>query len=253
MELFDGLLDDETLIRRPRTQLAAALADHLELRAAYSSLLATLVVPDTQLTALSRLIAADARVPVSVIITGGAGGLLALAGRHLPGIEIVSAESALRDLDDLVGNAVRVAAAAAELEHEIAVFVDVPDAPGWEAAVELVEAAGLYGKIDATEPLQTVRQLSILVEVDLPFKITNQLEVSWLVLLRATDALIAGASLEDAAGLLESKDHDQIGPALSGWDDKAQSRIRRRVRRLGTDQVHNVINKLVAHGLLAAP
>ena len=255
MELFDDLLDDETLIRRPQTSVAAALADHRELRDSYGSLLATLVVSDSQLATLSRQVPDGVSVPVSVITTAGAGGLLALAGRDLPGVEIVSAEPALRDLDDLAGSAARVASAAAEFAHEIAVFVDVPYAPGWEAAFELIEAAGLYGKIDAggAEPSQTVEQLSILIEADLPFKIANRLEASWLALLRATDALIEGATLEDAAELLRPKDHDQIGPALSVWNDKTQSRIRRRVQRLGTDKVRNVINDLVAHGLLAAP
>ena len=48
-------------------------------------------------------------------------------------------------------------------------------------------------------------------------------------------------------------DHDQTAPALASWDEKAQLRIRRRVRRLGTDQVRNVINDLVARGVPAAP
>ena len=255
MELFDDLLDDETLIRRPQTPFAAALADHRELRDAYGSLLATLVVPDTQLGMLSRQVPDGVSVRVSVITTAGAGGLLALARRDLSGVEIISAEPALRDLDDLAGGAARVASAAAELADEIAVFVEVPYAPGWEAAIELIEAAGLFGKIDAGggEPSQTVEQLSILIEADLPFKIANRLDASWLALLRATDALIEGVSLEDAAELLRPKDHDQIGPALAAWDDKTQLRIRRRVQRLGTDQVRNVINDLVAHGLLAAP
>jgi hypothetical protein len=82
MELFDGLFDDETLIRSPQARpLDQVVADHRELRAAYRSQLATLVVPDTQLTAVSRQLPTAVHLPVSVITTGGAGGLLALAGR----------------------------------------------------------------------------------------------------------------------------------------------------------------------------
>jgi hypothetical protein len=92
-----------------------------------------------------------------------------------------------------------------------------------------------------------------LIEADLPFKITNRPQSSWLTLLRAVDALIDGASPDDAAELMGPRSHDQIGPVLPAWDEKAQLRIRRRVRRLGTDQVRNVINELVAHGVLSAP
>ena len=88
----------------------------------------------------------------------------------------MSVEPALRDLDDLVGSAARVISAAAELGPDVDVFVGLPYVPGWEAAVEPIEAAGLYGKIDAGgEPTATVEQLSILVEADLPFKITSHI------------------------------------------------------------------------------
>jgi hypothetical protein len=255
MSLFDGLLDDEALVSRPQSQVAAVLADHRELRSAYENLLASLVVRDTQLTSLSRQIPTGASVQVSVIPTGGAGGLLALAGRSIPGVDIVAAEPALRDLDDLAGNAARVASAAAQLVPEIDVFVSLPYGPGWQGAVELIEAAGLYGKIDTgvADSSQTLEQLSILIEADLPFKITNRPQSNWLTMLRAVDALIDGASPDDAAELVRPRSHDQIGPVLAAWDEKAQLRIRRRVRRLGTDQVRNVINELVAHGVLSAP
>jgi hypothetical protein len=244
MELFESLFDDETLVRRPQTPAAAALTDHLRLRNAYGSLLATLVVPDRQLAQVARDVPAGVRVPVSVIISGGAGGLLGLTRRDLPGIDIVSAEPAVRDFDDLAGSAARVVSAAAELGSEVAIFVELPYAPGWDAAVELVEAAGLYGKIAAgeTEPRQTAEQLSILIEADLPFKITSRSATGWLPLLTAVDALIDGANLDDAAELIQSDDNDQIRRRMSAWEHTTLSRIRRRVRRLGTDHVADVIN-----------
>ena len=54
MELFDSLLDDEILVRRPETPVAAVLAQHRKLRDAYRSLLATLVVPDRRLSEIAR-------------------------------------------------------------------------------------------------------------------------------------------------------------------------------------------------------
>jgi hypothetical protein len=254
MELFDGLFDDETLLRDPPdTPAVQAVADHQKLRAAYPNSVATLAVPDTQLTAVSRQVSAGGNLPVSVVPTGGAGGLLALAERDLGGIDIVSVEPALRDLDDLAGSAARVASAAAALGSEIAVFVALPYAPGWEAAVELIEAAGLYGKIDADRSSQTINQLSILIEADLPFKITSRIEGDWFTILRVIHALLDGASRADAALLMGNQDDDRDAAQVSTWDQSTQSRVRRRLRRAGTDRVKQVIDGLVGHGVPTAP
>ena len=255
MELFDSLIDDEILVRRPETPVATVLAQHRELRNAYGGLLATLVVPDSRLSAIARHVPPGASIPVSVITSGGAGGLLALARHHTPGVEIASVEPALRDLDDLAGSAARVVSAAGELSSEVTVFIELPYAPGWESAVELVEAAGLYGKIAAGRagPRQLVEQLSILIEADLPFKITSSLEGDWLALLTAVEALVAGASIDDAAELMRLDDRDRISIAVSRWDQTTQSRIRRRIRRLGTDRVPDVINNLTMNSERPAP
>ena len=246
MELFDSLLDDEILVRRPETPVAEVLAQHRELRNAYGGLLATLVVPDPRLTEIARQVPPGASIPVSVITSGGAGGLLALARHYTAGVEIASVEPTLRDLDDLAGSAARVVSAAGELRSEVGVFIELPYAPGWEAAVEVIEAAGLYGKIAVgkASPRQVVEQLSILIEADLPFKITSSLEGDWLALLTAVEALVAGASLDDAAEMMRLDDRDRFATAVSSWDQSTQSRIRRRVRRLGTDRVQDVINNL---------
>jgi hypothetical protein len=247
MELFDSLFDDESLIWQPQMPVEAAVADHVALRAAYESLLATLVVPDRQLAEVARHIPAGITVPVSVIISGGAGGLIGLARRDPSGIAVVSAEPALRDFDDLAGSAARVTSAAAELGSEVEIFVELPYAPGWQTAIELIESAGRYGKIAASEaePRQTAEQLSILIEADLPFKITNQFTSSgWLALLTAVDALIDGANIGEATTIMRSDRNDQIGAGVSAWAQATQSRVRRRVRRLGTDRMLDVLTAL---------
>jgi hypothetical protein len=249
MELFDSLLDDETLVWRPETALPAVLARHGELRRAYQSLLATLVVPDRRLTEIARQIPPDASLPVSVITSGGAGGLLALARHHARSVDISAVEPTLRDLDDLAGSAARVVSAAGELGPDITVFIELPQVPGWEAAVELIEAAGLYGKIAASNagPRQLVEQLSILIEADLPFKITGSRNGDWSSLLLAVEALVAGASLDDAAELMRLDNRDRISEAMSNWDQSTRSRVRRRLRRLGTDQVQQAISDLTMY------
>jgi hypothetical protein len=248
MELFDSLLDDETLVRRPESPVAAVLAQHRELRNAYRGLLATLVVPDPRLTEIAREVPPDASLPVSIITSLGAGGLLALARHHPAGIEIASVEPTLRDLDDLAGSAARIISAARELQPDIGVFIELPYSPGWKAAVEVIEAAGLYGKIAVGKAgsRQAVEQLSMLIEADLPFKITSPLEGDWLAVLRAVEALVAGASLDDAVELMRLDGRERVGTAISSWDQMTQSRVRRRVRRLGTDRVRDVITNLAA-------
>ncbi|HEX6759881.1 MAG TPA: hypothetical protein VF086_15975 [Propionibacteriaceae bacterium] len=255
MELFDSLLDDEILLRRPEAPVAEVLAQHRELRNAYGGLLATLVVPDPRLSDIARQVPLGASIPVSVITSRGAGGLLALARHYTAGVEIASVEPTLRDLDDLAGSAARVVSAAGELRSEVGVFIDLPYAPGWEAAVEVIEAAGLYGKIAVgkTSPRQVVEQLSILIEADLPFKITSSLEGDWPALLAAVEALVAGASVDDAAEMMRPDDRNRFGTAVSSWDQSTQSRIRRRVRRLGTDRVQDVINSMPMNKERPAP
>jgi hypothetical protein len=248
MELFDSLLDDEILVRRPETPVAAAVGKHCELVTAYPGQLATLVVPDRRIAEVARHVPPGASVPLSVITSAGAGGLLALARHQTAGVEIGSIESSLRDLDDLAGSAARVISATAELNSDVPVFVELPYASGWVAAVELIEAAGLFGKVDVShpEPQQVVEQLSILIEADLPFKITSAIDEDWLVLLAAVEALVAGASLDDAERLIRPDGDDRIGTAVAGWDQATQSRVRRRVRRLGTARVQDTIANLTA-------
>ena len=193
--LFAGLIDDAAVFPPGNASVPEAVRRHREHRSAwYAPLIGPLVVPDTELAQVSRA-AIDSRrrsrgraLAVSVVISSGAGGLVALARRDLPGLEIVAAEIALRDLDDLAGNAGRVVAAAEELDpDEVSVFVEVPFGHGWIGAVEVIEAASLFGKIrtGGLEPDafptadQLAQQLSVLIEADLPFKATAGLHRAW--------------------------------------------------------------------------
>ncbi|HEU5483508.1 MAG TPA: hypothetical protein VFU98_01275 [Microlunatus sp.] len=280
--LFAGLVDDAAVFPPGNASVPDAVRRHREHRGAwYAPVIGPLVVPDTRLSEVSRAaVAADADiepVQVSVVVTGGAGGLLPLARRELPGIAVVAAEVALRDLDDLAGNAQRVTAAAQELDpDEVAVFVELPFQHGWVAAIEVVEGAGLFGKLrtGGLEPDafptadQLAEQLSELVEADLPFKTTAGLHRAWpnqvvnergetlaqhgfVTLLMAVEALVDGAGTGEAAELLRLDDPGRIFAALDGWDDATVSRVRRRFRSFGCCGVTEPIDDLVTLGLLA--
>jgi hypothetical protein len=280
--LFAGLVDDAAMFPPGNAPVAEAVAAHLEHRQAwYADLIGPLVVPDQALRQAQgawgeamRAEPVEAQQPlaVSVINTGGAGGLLALARRDLPGVRVAAVESALRDLDDLAGNAARVASAAGELTEDIAVFVEIPYAPGWERAVAEVEAAGLLGKIRTGSPddsgtppyEQLAEQLSVLVEADLPFKATAGLhharstpgsdpqrpvQHGFLNLLAAVEALVEGASVADAADALRHVDP----AAIAAWSDGTVARVRRRFRSFGCCGVLDPVGDLVALGLVEQP
>ena len=284
--LFAGLIDDAAVFPPGNASVPDAVRRHREHRSAwYAPLIGPLVVPDTELAQVSRA-ATDASagaegeaLAVSVVISSGAGGLVALARRDLPGLRIVGAEIGLRDLDDLPGNAGRVVAAAEELDlDEVTVFVELPFSHGWIGAVEVIEAASLYGKIrtGGLEPGsfptadQLAQQLSVLIEADLPFKATAGLHRAWpnrvtdergdtlhqhgfVTLLMAIEALIDGAGSDAAVDLLQLDDPGRIFTALQGWDEPAAARVRRRFRSFGCCGVTEPVADLVALGLVPGP
>ena len=250
MQVFDRLLDDSGLLS-PSATAAAVLADRQTARTAwYAGLLGAVVVPDTRLAELSRAAADGPPVEVSVVNTSGAGGLVALARRGLSGLEPVAVESALRDLDDLAGNAARVVSAASELDPEITVYVEIPPGPGSPAAVEVVEAAGLCARIRVTGPVAPglADHLSLLIEADLPFKVTGG-SGDLVALLAAVEALIDGADAREAEALLRLTDPVRLTAAARQWDAAARARIRRRVRRVDRPSITAAAERLAALGL----
>ena len=131
-------------------------------------------------------------------------------------------------------------AAADELDPEIEVFVELPFAPRWEAAVEVVEAAGLSAKIIAgSDGERLAEQLSILIEADCGFKVqlggASRSADRWQLAL-VVDALVEGSSIAEAAGLLVGGDQERARQLVQGWDDSTRQRVQRRLRRVAVNQ-----------------
>jgi hypothetical protein len=256
-----------------RTDDAAGqtLADHRQHRVSwYAALVGPLVLPDTALARTARTAPAEQPVEVLVRNSGGAGGLVALGRRQPEGLRVVGVESPLRDLDDLPGSASRLVVAAEELSGT-EVFVGLPPAPGWIRAVELVEAAGLLGsltpaRLPATDPAsnaQLAEQLSVLVEADLPFRLTwpasppgtgatGAVAAATVALLMALEALVDGATPAEAADLLGLRDPARARAGLARWDQARATRVRRRLRGVAAP-VAEVVAGLESWGLLTAP
>jgi hypothetical protein len=284
--LFDGWIDDAAMFPPGNASVDEAVGAHLRYRRSwFASLIGPLLVSDLKLAEVGRTLrqvrmsgGPEGTLPlaVSVVNTSGAGGLLSLVGREIEGVQLAAVETALRDLDDLAGNAGRVVSAAGQLDDAVRVFVEIPYAPGWEKAVAVVEAAGYYGKLrtGGLEPVDTppsdqlAHQLSVLIEADLPFKATAGLhhavalpgsdpgrprQHGFLNLLVAVEALVDGGSESEAADLLGESGSQSVLDHVGAWNDTQASRIRRRFRSFGCCGVLDPINDLAALGLIAEP
>ena len=244
MDVFRALLHDSAEAGQARDAAAhRALLDRDDGWA-----VGPLVVGDERLAGL------DPDVAVSVLTSGGAGSVAALA-RRSGALRLAAVETVLRDLDDLGGNAARVVAAAAELGDGVDVFVGIPAGSGTVDAVEVVEAAGLLGRLDLTGHRGAAEQLSVLVEADLPFKATGLGADTFgsygvVAVLMAVEALVDGADAQDAEQLLAEPDETRSRNALAAWDDALQARVRRRLRGVDSVAVASTLDELTEAGLL---
>jgi hypothetical protein len=142
---WSGLVDDAAVFPPGNAGLPDAVSAYTARRDEwYVDLVGPLVVKDTQLADV------PADVPVSVVLTGGAGsvaGVATLARKR--GHRLVALEAAVRDLDDLTGNVRRITTAvdAARDEGGLAdtqVYVELPQTTptaDWLAAADAVAEA----------------------------------------------------------------------------------------------------------------
>ena len=142
---WSGLVDDAAVFPPGNADLHDAVSAYVARHAEwYADLVGPLVVKDTQLADV------PAEVPVSVVLTGGAGsvaGVATLAAKR--GHRLVALEAAVRDLDDLAGNVRRINTAvdAARDDGGLAdtqVYVELPQTmptADWLAAADAVAEA----------------------------------------------------------------------------------------------------------------
>lgn len=246
MDLFTGMVDDAGLVEG-RLSPEEILGACRQVETRYPAVLGSILVDDRRLVELDR--SADAGTPVTVVNTTGAGGLSALSGRTVANLRILAVDSALRDLGDPVGNVARIAAAARELDPEIAVNVVLPDLPGWQGVVGDVEAEGLLAVIgwhvDATV---LAHRVEVLVEADVPFRVSGVPDAAALpALLRIVDAVIDGA---DAAAVAPADPTVSV-TAVRDWDAARVARVRRRLQSVRVSAAHDVVDLLGSWELLA--
>ena len=244
----------------------------------YADLVGSFVVKDVDVPDV------DAALPLSIVVTGGAGaigGALRLAAKSP--CSVAGLEIALRDLDDLAGNARRVVAAVdaarseGMLDDETPIYVELPhvgSTAAWLAAADEVAAVELRlkfrtGGLEA-EAFPPAHALSSWIDAALDretaFKCTAGLHNAirhtgedgfehhgFLNVLLATRLAFDGASTDDVVAVLEKRDAD---PLLALWhdqDDQAMVRARRWFTSFGSCSVTEPLDDLTALGLVEAP
>ena len=276
-----GLVDDAAIFPPGDAPLAAAVAAYTERTAAgEAGLVGSFVLRDTDLPQLDAV----GDIPLSVVVTGGAGqlaGPATLCSRR--DLRLAGLEIALRDLDDLVGNARRVVAAVdaaradGVLTDDVPVHVELPhvgSTGAWLAAADEVAAAELRLKFRtggleaAAHPAAhaLARWIDAALDRETPFKCTAGLhhavrhtsaegfeQHGFLNVLLATRLLFDGAGVDDAAAVLDQRDPAALVDAWRALDVAAQEGSRRWFTSFGSCSVADPHGDLTALGLLEEP
>ena len=268
---WSGLVDDAAIFPPGDAPLPDAVDSFVARRDAwYADLVGSFVVTDRQVPEVGQ------PLPVAIVVTGGAGaieGALRLAGRG--GHDVSGVEIALRDLDDLAGNARRVATATEACgvrpEQVYVELPDVPDSGSWLRAADAVAEGGLRLKF-RTGGLEEhlfpasaalARWIDAALDRETPFKCTAGLHNAvrhdnadgfthhgFLNVLVATVRAFDGAPTDEVAALLDDRDADSLSAVARAED---LGRARRWFTSFGSCSVTEPLDDLLALGLLEKP
>ncbi|MCY4724900.1 hypothetical protein NYO98_01310 [Nocardioides sp. STR2] len=259
-----GLVDDAAVFPPGDADLADAFGAYADRSGEWwAGLVGSFVVPDTALGSV------PADVPVSVVLTSGAGaveGVAGLAARK--GLRLAGLEVAVRDADDPVGNVRRIDAAVRAADLRVPVHIEVPGpaTPAWLAAADEVAACDHRLKLrlghvdhDLVPDAATVATwIDAALDRECRFKATAGLHRAvrhdpegggahgFLNVLAATQSLWDGGSVADATTVLEERD----GAALARTDVAG---ARRWFTSFGSCSVTEPLDDLLALGLLEKP
>lgn len=278
---WSGLVDDAAIFPPGNAPLHDATAAHGRLRESwYADLVGTFVLKDTDLPLVRGFGA-----PLAVVITGGAGQIAGPLGlcRKL-GLRVAAVEIALRDRDDLAGNAHRVVAALDQardddlLDDELAVFVELPQGEataGWLGAADVVAESGLRlkfrtGGVEADlfpSAAILASWLDAALDRETPFKCTAGLHRAvrhtagdtgfehhgFLNVLLATRAAFDGEARDAVTELLEERDGSALVTRFHEHGEDAVGRARRWFTSYGSCSISEPLDDLMSLGLLAGP
>ena len=247
--LYRHLVDDAAMFPPGDLPLVEAVTAHREHRQApYADLVGTFICTDEDLMKVASEAArtGDGPLRVSVVISGGAGGIEPVIrwGDRSKDVEVTAVEVRLRDEDDLSRNALRVVRACDDCLDEETAYVEIGLDGAWERALDVVADAGYAAKLrtgglDAAlfpSEDQVASFITACLDREVAFKCTAGLHNAvrhtaedtgfehhgFLNVLLATRASLDGASQDELIAVLASRDGaDLAGRARELSDNQA--------------------------------
>jgi hypothetical protein len=274
--LLDRLVDDAAIFPPGNAPLDVAIRDHASHRAsAYASMVGPLLVRDTDVAKVPAL--AEGPLQIGVIATTGPRGLAqAIATLHdFPHLTVVGFELPLVAGSDLAG-AARELVSELTVENGVTVSVELPR-PGayvsdaWLAAVDEIAAAGFQVKFrtGGVEPsaYPTEQELAMVLAAVVPrrFKLTAGLhravrntqpgtgfeQHGFLNVMVAVHRLLSGATVDEAAAVLASRDGGELAVEVRSWSEDDAVAVRRTFCGFGCCGVTEPYEDLVDLELIA--
>ncbi|MGW7680332.1 hypothetical protein ACWGID_06305 [Kribbella sp. NPDC054772] len=252
--LYRHLVDDASMFPPGNLPLPDAVAaHHAHLQSPYAELVGPFVCTDDDLMKVAAEAARSGAAPlrVSVVISGGAGGIEPTVrwGDRSKDVEVTAVEVRLRDEDDLSRNALRVVRACDDCMDEESAYVEVGLDGGWERALDVVADAGYAAKLrtgglDAalfpTEH-QVAAFITACLDREVAFKCTAGLHNAvrhtaadtgfehhgFLNVLLATRASLDGANQDELAALLGERDGETLAERARALSDDQAASTRR--------------------------
>ncbi|HZX03746.1 hypothetical protein [Kribbella sp.] len=275
--LFRHLVDDASMFPPGNLPLEAAVAaHHAHLQSAYADLVGTFVCTDQDLMKVAEAGRASEPLRVSVVISGGAGGIEPVVrwGDRSKDVEVVGVEVRLRDEDDLSRNALRVVRACDDCLDEETAYVEVGLDGAWERALDVVADAGYAAKLrtgglDAhlfPSSTQVASFITACLDREVPFKCTAGLHNAvrhtaadtgfehhgFLNVLLATRASLDGANTDELAELLDTRDGEVLAARARELSDDQAAGTRRWFTSFGSCSIDEPRTDLTTLRLLEA-
>jgi hypothetical protein len=273
---WSGLVDDAAIFPPGDVPLPDAVTAYQQRRDAwYADIVGPLVVRDTDLPEV------DPGVPVSVVLTGGAGavaGVAALADKQ--GHRVVGLEAAVRDLDQMAGNVRRITTAVAAARDagrlaDTRMYVELPQTEptaDWLSAADAVAEAEHHlkfrtGGVEAhlfPSATQVATWIDAALDRETPFKCTAGLHhavrhrdhetgfehLGFLNVLLATRVAFDGGCVAETTQVLDDHYANDL-VALARQSDLEGAR--RWFTSYGSCSVSDPLDDLVGLGLLDPP
>ncbi|TDD61308.1 hypothetical protein E1263_08100 [Kribbella antibiotica] len=272
--LYRHLVDDAAMFPPGELPLTEAVPAHRAHRAApYAELVGAFVCTDEDLPRVAEA-AGDEPLRVTVVITGGAGGIEPAVrwAERSPSLELVGVEVRLRDEGDLARNAMRVVRAAEDCIDDQTVYVETGLDGAWEQALGTVAEAGYAAKLrtgglDAylfPSADQVASFITRCLDVEVPFKCTAGLHNAlrhtsadtgfehhgFLNVLLATRASLDGASLGEVAAVLASRDGTALASQARALSELQVEGTRRWFHSFGSCSISEPLDDLIALNLM---